>query len=67
MLRVLWLGSAVEGSGRSPLQLAVPLAYPLFDVVLFTVTLISILRGGLTLPGVLLLAGAGVLASSDAT
>ena len=67
VLWVLWLGSAVRGSGQSLHELVVPLAYPVFDVVFVTVTLISILRAGLTLPGVLVLAGGGVFAFADAT
>jgi diguanylate cyclase len=62
---VLWLGEAVARADDPPLALVVPLAYPVLDVVFLTVTIVSVLRGGLTVPGALLILAGAALACAD--
>ncbi|ABS01826.1 diguanylate cyclase [Kineococcus radiotolerans SRS30216 = ATCC BAA-149] len=62
---VLWLGEAVARADDRPLALVIPLTYPVLDVVFLTVTIVSVLRGGLTVPGVLVMAAAAALACAD--
>ena len=64
---VVWLGAVVDRSAAPPSELVVPLAYPVLDVVFLTVVIVSALRGGLTVPAVLMVLGGAGLACADAS
>ncbi|WP_432563884.1 diguanylate cyclase domain-containing protein [Kineococcus sp. SYSU DK003] len=61
-----WLGEAVRLSPYPGTDLVLPLVYPVMDVVFVTLTIISVLRTGVTVPGVLCLAAACALTLADA-
>jgi diguanylate cyclase (GGDEF)-like protein len=64
---VLWLGVAVRAADTPARDLVVPMTYPVLDVVFLTVVTITVLRGGTTVPGLLVLAGGAAFAFADAT
>jgi diguanylate cyclase len=62
---VLWIGHAMQVSPYSAADLVLPLTYPVLDVVFVTLTIVSLLRGGVTAPGVLLLVAGTAMSAAD--